>query len=654
MQFLVHVKGADQGPSEARASLEAPQQFRVIGGEPGWRQLLLDNAAGADQLACRILTAGAETPPSVILAHRTNEDDLAASLRLIRLADSAQGGEILASEEFYRALDRSTQDSYGSVESRGKQRLRPRFRDEPPAFVISPIGRLDSEVRTRADLVFDTLIKPACRARGFRPERADHVFTDQIRSEMMRRLARDTLVLAYLDRSPWSANVMLEVGFRLQSGRPVVFLMDGEAKEPPPFDLGDHQVLQIPSVMQLAEGVDGKLVEDLAGAIRAALKERTGADDWPHPVASIRMRLGKEGGKHPVQEAYGSANDLFNRSSVAGTHVAELIEGIRPFMPKAQFESFSDEQSTLIGRLVQAAGSPGTVRATVPMFFATHPNPTINHRAFLPVIVSYRIDQRDSELGLLVLYLEVTAAATVGEKGIVRCEVSNEGDRSALFWDLYAWSYDEILPRLSFYKTAIERHFKALSGCAQVLEIGAGTGNLCQRLVAAGANVTAVDRSRAMADRMREKRRAMRVFVDRWCILQQGAESLAIVPDQYADGVSILLSLFAMQTPGKALKEALRVLKPGGTLVVTEPKASFDIRSLLDLAQKELEEEELSPNDEHWARVKDVNLVIAPSKTKTWITAERIRERLETARFTIESVEDSHHGHCATLIARAP
>jgi len=74
----------------------------------------------------------------------------------------------------YKSLAPKFQDMYHSaVEVAGKV-LHQRFsEDAQRCFVISPIGAEGSEIRRRADYVFETYIKPACEGTPFRAIRGE-------------------------------------------------------------------------------------------------------------------------------------------------------------------------------------------------------------------------------------------------------------------------------------------------------------------------------------------------------------------------------------------------------------------------------------------------------------------------------------------------
>src|SRR5262249_13930002 len=141
---------------------------------------------------------------------------------------------------------------------------------------------------------------------------------------------------------------------------------------------------------------------------------------------------------------------------------------------------------------------------------------------------------------------------------------------------------DRILMRTPFYREVVERHVEAMTRAdvRTVLELGAGTGNVTVRLLRAGRAVTAIDLSRAMLARLLDKvdghdGSALQVF-------EQDARAIPQVADGSCDGVSVLLALYDMANPRQALQEAIRTLRPGGSLVITEPRRTFQLQPLLD------------------------------------------------------------------------
>jgi ubiquinone/menaquinone biosynthesis C-methylase UbiE len=219
-------------------------------------------------------------------------------------------------------------------------------------------------------------------------------------------------------------------------------------------------------------------------------------------------------------------------------------------------------------------------------------------------------------------------------------------------WAAYAESYDHILPILPFYQEAVRRHVEALTGAGilRVIDVGAGTGNVAVHLASHGLEVTAMDISGAMLDQLRRKKQTG--LSGRIDIVQQDAHLLNGWPEASFDGANVLLALFAMHGPRQVLREIIRVVRPGGLIVATETKRSFQLKRLLDFVDDFMEQHP-SRDDlrEHWQRVKSANRALDPGRRSERLSVEEVRDELVMSGFTIHSVSDSHLGQCATICA---
>src|SRR5215813_4838433 len=106
-------------------------------------------------------------------------------------------------------------------------------------FVISPLGAPRSLARTRADYVLDTYINPACREAGYEALRADQGIVGHIVKGTTNALKNAPMAVAYMGPGPeapgdgpvsWNANVMIEIGYRLASRLPLIFLCDQDSR----------------------------------------------------------------------------------------------------------------------------------------------------------------------------------------------------------------------------------------------------------------------------------------------------------------------------------------------------------------------------------------------------------------------------------------
>ena len=96
-------------------------------------------------------------------------------------------------------------------------------------------------------------------------------------------------------------------------------------------------------------------------------------------------------------------------------------------------------------------------------------------------------------------------------------------------------------------------------------DIGAGTGFVTEGLLQKGLRVIAVDQSKAMIHQMRNK------FGDSPMIDYRIGEAGAIpIKDSGVDYVFANMFLHHVENPQLAINEMVRILKPGGSLVITD------------------------------------------------------------------------------------
>ena len=136
-----------------------------------------------------------------------------------------------------------------------------------------------------------------------------------------------------------------------------------------------------------------------------------------------------------------------------------------------------------------------------------------------------------------------------------------ENGATLLKYNLLAAVYDTLMGRLSHGRRVKNLALLELKGGEAVLLAGVGTG-LDLPLLPIGASVVGIDFSPAMLARAKTKpappATTLRVM---------DAERLAL-PSAYFDAVILNLILSVAENPREVLREALRVLKPGGRLLI--------------------------------------------------------------------------------------
>jgi len=146
-------------------------------------------------------------------------------------------------------------------------------------------------------------------------------------------------------------------------------------------------------------------------------------------------------------------------------------------------------------------------------------------------------------------------------------------------FDSIAPDYDRLNHILSLsvdkgWRRRALRRIVDTAGPLTVLDLACGTGDfslaIARRLVRRGVDgqVTGLDLSEGMLAVMREKVAAAQLS-DRICILQGDGEELPF-PDASFDRVTIAFGIRNFEHRDTGLREALRVLRPGGRLVILE------------------------------------------------------------------------------------
>jgi hypothetical protein len=294
-------------------------------------------------------------------------------------------------------------------------------------FIISPMGGMYSAVRKRADYVYGTYIEPACNLTDYQAHRADQGVGDDIIAGTTTTLENAPMAIAYMGRTDgtdpaakegkanWNANVMIEIGYRLASRLPLIFLCDensqGDVPSDLPFNLVTKSVITLPLEHAETPQRDNRtkdIISKLKNQIIAQEKRRRNLV-CEHAVAAINGdNAGRELKNHPERLLYTMAseraNELFFGAGVdlVGRRLNEFYKELEKRMHPAQYRAFMADQKGALEKLQSTGSNKEQAVASIPI--------VLNDRAYLPIIVQ---DHRPKDEGLdwfnlRVLYLDVT------------------------------------------------------------------------------------------------------------------------------------------------------------------------------------------------------------------------------------------------------
>ncbi len=143
---------------------------------------------------------------------------------------------------------------------------------------------------------------------------------------------------------------------------------------------------------------------------------------------------------------------------------------------------------------------------------------------------------------------------------------TNFKSADAASYDEHIVSFDRFTARMSAPMAARMVRLAGIGPGGRVLDIGTGTGIVALEALAAGAALTGIDLSEKMLE-MARRRVNERGLGKKAEFQKMDAEALEL-EDRSFDAVVSLYALLHFPAPEKALAEMLRVLEPGGTLVL--------------------------------------------------------------------------------------
>jgi ubiquinone/menaquinone biosynthesis C-methylase UbiE len=233
-----------------------------------------------------------------------------------------------------------------------------------------------------------------------------------------------------------------------------------------------------------------------------------------------------------------------------------------------------------------------------------------------------------------------------------------------LMWSEYAISYDRVLNNTKVYPELLDKMIGGYDGVrrvgedARILDLGAGTGNLAHRLITTGRDrlIFAAENNRIMLEFLRSKcQRFLRTDAESGGViaLKQDITSLFGLDDEYFDFVMLNNVLYAVSDADACLKEAYRVLKPGGELRLSGPRQDTKVPVLFDRIMKDLKDaNKFAEVETDYRHVQQINELKLRPMLHRWST-EEVKQMIIGAGFSriLDSSEDLYAGQSMFICA---
>lgn len=155
-----------------------------------------------------------------------------------------------------------------------------------------------------------------------------------------------------------------------------------------------------------------------------------------------------------------------------------------------------------------------------------------------------------------------------------------------LIWKIYPYSYDLATLNFSAYKSLVTYLTKVLdiSDGDNILNLGSGTGNL-EKVVSLSSKKCFCWLGLDISDEML-KRSNKKVLDNRFTFKYGDLDVKLKIETASIDKILSIHSLYVVKRYNYLLKECYRVLKPGGILIIVNPKSNANISEMMKYERK--------------------------------------------------------------------
>ena len=218
---------------------------------------------------------------------------------------------------------------------------------QPTCFVIMPISDVETYDAGHFGRVYEFIIKPACKAAGFKPIRADEVqVTNYIVVDILRKILDADMVVC--DLSARNSNVLYELGIRQAFNLPVTLIRD--SRTPRIFDIQGLRDLEYDESLRIDK------INSAAESLSTLLKNTSNLGEGD--VNSIIQLLGVKPAQIASVEVSKDTSLLLNAISDISNRISRLedsslgerlnIDLFKPLGPKVSL--FILKNGSIIGK----------------------------------------------------------------------------------------------------------------------------------------------------------------------------------------------------------------------------------------------------------------------------------------------------------------
>jgi SAM-dependent methyltransferase len=203
--------------------------------------------------------------------------------------------------------------------------------------------------------------------------------------------------------------------------------------------------------------------------------------------------------------------------------------------------------------------------------------------------------------------------------------------REDRLWGVYAVSYDALLRGFEPYEDLIQGVISGIpAGARRVLELGAGTGNVTEKLLQRNYRVMAVENNPFMLEKMAEKRLGKNLT-----LLMESVENTEFDGQHDFDAVVAVNVAYALDDPPRCFRKVAEALRRGGVFTLSTTHSTTNLDALLEGIKDDLVSKgKLESCREHYERLVSVNRTIERTIARRY-SLEQYKEWLVDTGFDI-------------------